>query len=113
MMPAQTCTCMKKNNMKTRNVLEILRRRQEKKPGLQKLYEEEKLNFRVATLIRETREAAGLTQTQLANLIGTKQSVISRLEDADYDGHSLGMLQKIARSLNKTLVLDFQERQAA
>lgn len=99
--------------MKTKNALEILRRRHEKKPELKKLYEEEKLNFHVATLIRETREASGLTQTQLASLIGTKQSVISRLEDADYDGHSLGMLQKIAKALNKTLVLDFQEYRAA
>jgi len=35
-----------------------------------------------------------------ADRIGTKQSVIARLEDADYEGHSLSMLQKIARSLN-------------
>lgn len=98
---------------KTNNALEILRRRAEKDPELQKYYEEEKLNLKLAILIRESREAAGLTQTQLAELIGTQQSVISRLEDADYEGHSLSMLQKIAKVLNKTLILDFQENHAA
>ncbi|MFB2894243.1 helix-turn-helix domain-containing protein [Aerosakkonemataceae cyanobacterium BLCC-F50] len=38
-----------------------------------------------------------------ADRIGTKQSVIARLEDADYEGHSLSMLQKIARALNQRL----------
>jgi transcriptional regulator with XRE-family HTH domain len=46
------------------------------------------------------REQAGLTQKQLAKRIGTTQSVISRLEDADYRGHSLEMLRRIAAALN-------------
>ena len=99
--------------MKTKNAIQILKRRADKKPALKKAYEEEKLNFQIACLIRQTREEADLTQSQLAALIGTKQSVISRLEDADYDGHSLGMLQKIASALKKTLVLDFEESHAA
>jgi predicted transcriptional regulator len=39
----------------------------------------------------------------LADLIGTKQSVIARLEDADYEGHSLTMLQRIATALHQRL----------
>jgi hypothetical protein len=38
--------------------------------------------------------------------IGTQQSVISRLEDADYEGHSLSMLQSIAQALNQRLELN-------
>ena len=65
------------------------------------LLEEERVNAQVARTIRELREEAGLTQKELAELIGTTQSVISRLEDADYEGHSLSMLDRIARALNQ------------
>jgi predicted transcriptional regulator len=45
------------------------------------------------------RTAADLSQKDLAQRVGTTQSVISRLEDADYDGHSLSMLERIAHAL--------------
>lgn len=70
--------------------------------------EHERLNAKVARLIYDYREAAGLTQKQLAELVGTTQSVISRLEDADYDGHSLTMLERIATALNKKLSIDME-----
>jgi transcriptional regulator with XRE-family HTH domain len=54
-------------------------------------------------MILKAREAAQLTQAQVAKLVGTTQSVISRLEDADYEGHSLTMLQRIAEALNRRL----------
>ena len=63
------------------------------------------INAEVAQLIYEARTKAGLTQKQLAELIGTKQPVIARLEDADYEGHSLSMLQKIAHALNQRVVI--------
>ena len=54
-------------------------------------------------MIYEARNRAGLTQQHLAALIGTKQSVIARLEDADYEGHSLTILQRIATALHQRL----------
>ncbi|GAB1539034.1 hypothetical protein NUACC21_16990 [Scytonema sp. NUACC21] len=66
---------------------------------------EASINAEVAQLIYEARTLAGLTQKQLAELVGTKQPVIARLEDADYEGHSLSMLQKIARALNHRVVI--------
>ncbi len=54
-------------------------------------------------MIYEACTDAGLSQTQLAKLIGRTQSVISRLEDADYDGHSLAVLQRIADALHRRL----------
>jgi ribosome-binding protein aMBF1 (putative translation factor) len=63
--------------------------------------QEQKLNAEVAEMIVAAREAAGLTQTDLAKMIGTTQSVISRLEDADYEGRSLTMLQRIAAALHR------------
>lgn len=60
----------------------------------------ERQKAEIAMDIYELRQKAGLTQKQLADKIGTKQSVISRLEDADYRGHSLEMLRRIAEALN-------------
>ncbi len=72
---------------------------------------EEKLNVHIARLIYDARTEAGLTQTELAKLVDTKQQVIARLEDADYEGHSLSMLQRIAQALGKRLSVSFLEQQ--
>ena len=63
--------------------------------------ENEVLNAQIARDLYNLRTKAGLTQRQLAKLIGTTASVICRLEDADYEGHSLLMLQRIAAARNK------------
>ena len=68
--------------------------------------ERERTNAEVAQLIFDRRAAAGLTQKELAKLVGTTQSVISRLEDADYEGHSLTMLQRIAAALGQRITID-------
>ncbi len=78
-----------------------------KDPGLRGWVEVEKLSLRVAQMIYDARTAAGLTQGQLAQLVGTTQSVISRLEDADYEGRSLSMLQRIAEALHRRIEIRF------
>ena len=65
--------------------------------------ERERVNAEVAQMIYDRRVAAGLTQRQLAERVGTRQSVISRLEDADYGGHSLSMLQRVAEALGQRI----------
>ena len=65
-----------------------------------KSYEKTLKDAEIASRIYELRKQAGLTQKQLAELIGTKQPVISRLEEADYSGHSLEMLNRIATALH-------------
>ena len=65
------------------------------------------VNAHIAQLIYDARTAAGLTRAELAKLIGAQQPVIARLEDADYQGHSLTMLQRIAEALNQRLELRF------
>ena len=64
---------------------------------------EASINAHVAQLIYEARTKAGLTQQQLAEMIGTKQPVIVQMEDADYEEHSLSMLQRIAHALNQRI----------
>ena len=93
----------KKATKTTTDAVEILIRRLGDTPELRAQIEEEKLNIRVAQMIYDARQKAGLTQKQLAELVGTKQQVIARLEDADYEGHSLTMLQRIAAALGRQL----------
>jgi len=56
----------------------------------------ERLHAKMAQVIYELRTESGLTQRQLAEFAGTSHSQISRIEDSDYDGHSLTTLCKIA-----------------
>lgn len=83
----------------TQDAIEILDDLFGDTPGYRQAVAEEVENLRIASLIYEARNAAGLSQRQLADKINSKQSVISRLEDADYEGHSLTMLRKIASAL--------------
>jgi ribosome-binding protein aMBF1 (putative translation factor) len=92
---------------KERDATKILDHLTGKDPGLREMIAEEALNARVARMIYDARTRAGLTQAQLAELIGTKQPVIARLEDADYEGHSLSMLQRIAEALGQRLEVSF------
>lgn len=96
--------------MKKSNLDKFIEKRFAERPGLKEAYEQVKIDFFIADMIRDAREEAGLSQTQLAKLVGTQQSVISRLEDADYEGHSLSMLQRIAKALGKTLIIGFQDK---
>ncbi len=70
-------------------------------------YEEHLANAVIARKLFDLREQAGLSQRELAKLVGTSASVICRLEDADYDGHSLSMLQRIAAALDKRVEIRF------
>lgn len=92
---------------KTSDALEIIARDVGDDPDFRRMVEEEKLNAHVARLIYEARTRAGLTQKQLAQLAGTTQPVIARLEDADYEGHSLTMLRRIAEALNRRVDVRF------
>src|SRR5258708_626020 len=86
----------------TSDAVAILHRRfYEGKPARLKNLEEARANEEIARKIQELRAEAALTQTQLARLIGISASVICRLEDADYEDHSLAILRRIAGALNQ------------
>lgn len=89
------------NESRTPSASSILRNRYVGDRAREAAVGKERINAEVAQMIYDRRTAAGLTQKQLADLIETRQSVISRLEDADYEGHSLGMLQRIAEALDQ------------
>ena len=92
----------------TTDAVEILHRRYyEGKPERLAALEKARADDHVARKIFALRTGAGLTQRQLARLVGTTASVICRLEDADYEGHSLAMLTRIAAALNRRVEIRF------
>jgi DNA-binding XRE family transcriptional regulator len=99
---------MAKKRKPTTHAIEILHRRYfEGKPEMLAALEEVKANDDVARRIYALRTKAGLTQRQLAKLVGTTASVICLLEDADYEGHSLSMLRRIAAALDRRVEIRF------
>jgi ribosome-binding protein aMBF1 (putative translation factor) len=98
---------------KTNDALKIIRRSIGDDLELQEMVREASINAQVSLIIYDVRKQAGLTQRQLADLIGTTQSVIARLEDADYDGHSLSMLARIAAALDRKLEIKMLPKEIA
>lgn len=70
------------------------------RPDRERTLRETRKHVRVGIQLREIRLQAGLSQRSLAAAVGTTASVICRLENADYDGHSLSMLRRVAAALN-------------
>jgi ribosome-binding protein aMBF1 (putative translation factor) len=93
---------------KTRDFAQVLRRKIKTSPKLAAAVRREAFHAEIAQQIYDARTAAGLTQAELAQRIRTQQSVIARLEDADYSGRSLTMLRKIAEALGGTLEVRFK-----
>ena len=87
----------------TSDAVEILERLVGGDASLRALIEEERVHAHVARQIHDLRTSRGLTQRELAERVGTTQSVIARIEDADYDGHSLRMLRRVAEALDAHL----------
>jgi len=99
---------MARKKKPTTDAVEIMDRRYfEGKPDMLAALEEAKANDEVARKIHAIRTKAGLTQRQLAKLVGTTASVICMLEDADYKGHSLSMLRRVAAALDRRLEIRF------
>ena len=98
---------------KTTDALKIMDQMIGDDPNLRTLIAEATINAEVAQLIYDARTQAGITQQQLAKLIDSSQPVIARLEDADYEGHSLTMLQRIAEALDRRLQITLAPRKIA
>lgn len=96
---------------KTTDAVEILRRRHAKgRARAGAAVRRARLHADVATLVYRWRKKVGLTQATLARRAGTTQSVIARLEDADYEGHSLSLLCRIAEALDLEVAVAMELR---
>ena len=65
-------------------------------------YAEGYANFKLGILLRQAREAAGLTQEELAERLGTPKSTISKIENHAEDVR-LTLLRRYAEALGKNL----------
>lgn len=102
-----TRTPKKPVRRRTTDALKIIDRITGDDAGLRDMIAEATINAKVAEMLHRARQQAGLSQRELAARVGTKQPVIARLEDADYSGHSLTMLQRIASVLGKRVEIRF------
>lgn len=100
---------MKQNTKRDRHN-EIIGQRARKNAAYRKTFARTLNQIDLALLVREMREDAALTQAELARKVGTTQSVIARLEDAEYTGHSLTMLERIATACGVALKLHAEKK---
>jgi len=89
---------------------EIVERRARKSAAYRKNFARTLHQVDLALLVREMRENAGLTQAELARKARTTQSAIARLEDAEYTGHSLSMLERVAAICGVALKLHAEKK---
>lgn len=89
-----------------------IKRRRASEPGVKVGYLDARAQHELADRIRRLREARGVSQRDLAALIGTTQSVISRLESGG-SKPSLSTLARIGAALDAELVIDFADARTA
>ncbi len=93
----------------TRNASHILHRRIEDDQESQLQVQLATICAQIAEEVYDARRRRRMTQAALAKLIGTSQSAIARVEDADYDGHSIKTIAKIAVALELAVAVKFRD----
>lgn len=78
-----------------------------KDPEFKAHYQEERQALILAMKIAKLREKKGLSQQQLAKLMGTSQQAISRIESGEYEGFTLKTLEKIAEATGTRVKIEF------
>lgn len=103
-------TRMKKT---TSDAVEILHRRYyEGRPDRMAALEEARASATLARTVYGLRTKARLSQNELAKRVGVPSAVIEQIEDDDFEGDSLVLLQRIAAALNKTVEIRVVARKA-
>jgi ribosome-binding protein aMBF1 (putative translation factor) len=86
-----------------------VRKRRLQKPTAQAAYADAGLAYELGRQVRTLREARGLSQRELAGLMGTTQSAIARLE-AGGSRPSISTLERLAGALGLSLKVTFSQR---
>ncbi|MCE5262514.1 MAG: helix-turn-helix transcriptional regulator [Deltaproteobacteria bacterium] len=78
-----------------------------KDPEFTTHFQEERQALKLALKIAELRNQKGLSQKELARLMGTSQQAISRIESGEYEGFTLKTLEKIAEATGMRVKIEF------
>lgn len=78
-----------------------------KDPVFKAHYQEERQALMLAMKISKLREKKGLSQQQMAKLMGTSQQAVSRIESGEYEGFTLKTLEKIAEATGTKVKIEF------
>jgi DNA-binding XRE family transcriptional regulator len=75
-----------------------------------RIYEEEAAKKELWLQLVEARQAAGLTQAELAERLGVSQAQVARLEKRGYDAYTLNSLRRYVEALGNGFRLDVSIR---
>lgn len=92
---------MKSRRRKTTDAGELMDQWYGGDPEWDRMVAEEEIRARIGQVVYHIRTQANLTQVKLAEMIGTTQPVISRVENGDYQGSALEMLMRVCLATNR------------
>ncbi len=72
-------------------------------PETRAIYKEEAAKKELWLQLVEARQAAGLTQAELARRLGISQAQVARIEKCGYDAYTLNTLRRYVQALGRTL----------
>ena len=104
--PRKEVEVIMKNTVKFKDYL----REELKDPEFREAFDEEGVYASLAIQIAKIRQKQKLTQKELANRLHTTQQTISRLENIHNKSYSLQTLIKLARILDKRVIVKFSGR---
>ncbi len=81
------------------------------KPENQALYEQEAPKVDLWLQLVEARQAAGLTQVEVAKRLGVSQAQVARIEKRGYDAYTLNTLRRYVQALGEEFSLEVKVRQ--
>ncbi len=72
-------------------------------PGWDEMVAAEELKMQIGQAVHDLRNKVGLSQADLAKLTNTNQSIISKVENADYDGNAIEILRRVCFALHSKI----------
>ncbi len=75
-------------------------------PEFRAIYEEEAAKKELWLQLVEARQAAGLTQTEMAKRLGVSQAQVARIEKRGYDAYTLNTLRRYVEALGEGFSLE-------